>query len=65
MNLVSASGNILRVSFCRAIRVPDNGRAYNLPPDCGPFPLYSVSDYEEFLPEALVKVFVGGVNTLC
>lgn len=38
-------GEQLEISLRRTIRVPDNGKAYNLPPGCGAFPLYSVDDH--------------------
>ena len=44
----------LTVSFRRTIRVPDNESIWSLPPDFGPFPLYSVSKYRDRLPEAMV-----------
>ena len=45
--------NILDISFKRTIRVPDNGKPYQLPPDHGSFPLYSVRTYSKKLPLAL------------
>ncbi|KAL2072051.1 hypothetical protein VTL71DRAFT_11394 [Oculimacula yallundae] len=41
----------LEISLRRTVRVPDNGSSYSLPPDCGPFPIYSVKDYEDKLPK--------------
>ncbi|KAE9369833.1 hypothetical protein N431DRAFT_560557 [Stipitochalara longipes BDJ] len=41
----------LDISLRRTIRIPDNGTAYELPPDCGPFPIYSVKQYKSNLPE--------------
>jgi hypothetical protein len=35
---------ILRVSFHRTLRIPDDGRVYGLPPSLGTFPLKSVDD---------------------
>jgi hypothetical protein len=40
----------LEVSLRRTVRVPDNGQAYDLPPDCGPFPIYSVNKFKHQLP---------------
>jgi hypothetical protein len=40
----------LDVSFRRTVRVPDNQRSYDLPPDGGAFPLFSVIRYRERLP---------------
>ena len=44
----------LEISLRRTVRVPDNGKTYSLPPDCGTFPLYNVLDYENKLPADLV-----------
>ncbi|KAF8852869.1 ubiquitin-domain-containing protein [Acephala macrosclerotiorum] len=44
----------LDISFRRTIRVPDNGSTYQLPPDCGPFSIFSVKDYEKQLPDLMV-----------
>jgi hypothetical protein len=41
----------LEISLIRTFRVPDNGDAHHLPPDCGSFPLYSVRDYAGSLPK--------------
>lgn len=38
---------ILRVSFHRTLRIPDNGRVYGLPPSLGTFPLKSVDDLRQ------------------
>lgn len=46
----------LKISFRRAVRVPDNGQASFLPPDLGAFPLTPVSKYAQKLkPEMAVK----------
>ena len=37
----------LGISFRRTVRVPDNYDKYQLPPDYGPFPLYSVKAFED------------------
>ena len=41
----------LDITLHRTIRVPDNDSSYDLPPDCGQFPLYSVKDYKDKLPK--------------
>jgi hypothetical protein len=43
----------LDISLRRTIRVPDNGTSYELPPDCGPFPIFSVSSHKEQLPKSM------------
>jgi hypothetical protein len=48
------TGDQLEISLRRTVRVPDNGKTYSLPPDCGAFPLYNVLDYEKQLPADLV-----------
>ena len=40
----------LEVGFQRTLRIPDDNRAYPLPPGLGPFPLNHVGDYLERLP---------------
>ena len=49
----------LRVSFQRTLRIPDDNRAYPLPPGLGRFPLLHVDDYAEKLPASWSKR--GGV----
>ena len=43
----------LEISLRQTIRVPDNGTSYALPPDCSPFPIYSVNSYKKNLPESM------------
>ena len=40
----------LEIGFQRTLRIPDDNRAYPLPPGLGPFPLNHVDDYLERLP---------------
>ena len=40
----------LRIEFQRTLRIPDDNRAYRLPPGLGEFPLYRVDDYPDNLP---------------
>jgi hypothetical protein len=44
----------MELSFRRTIRVPDDGNVYNMPPDLGRFPLYSVAQYKT-LPQEIVQ----------
>lgn len=53
------SGRTLEISLRRTVRVPDNCRKYNLPPDCGPFPLYLVAQHSDKLPANMAAK--GGV----
>ena len=39
------------VSFQRALRIPDEGKVYPLPPGFGRFPIHRVEDYAERVPE--------------
>ncbi|MYC23945.1 MAG: hypothetical protein F4X62_20970 [Caldilineaceae bacterium SB0662_bin_25] len=39
-----------RISFQRTLRIPDDNRAYSLPPGLGRFPLNLVDDYTESVP---------------
>ena len=49
------TGEILKISFHRTIRVPDNNHDSNLPPSLGLFPLYSVASYTESLPAPMAR----------
>jgi len=49
----------LTISFQRTLRIPDDGRAYPLPPGLGEFPLRLVRDYAHRLPAAVWRR--GGV----
>lgn len=44
------SGESLKISFQRTIRVPDSDHNSELPPGMGIFPLYSVAKYKNNLP---------------
>ena len=46
------AGERLTISFQRTLRIPDDGRAYPLPPGLGRFPLRRVDDYPGKLPRA-------------
>ena len=46
---------LLKISFHRTIRVPDNSHDFNLPPSMGLFPLYSVANYTESLPAPMAR----------
>ena len=41
----------LKIDFQRTLRIPDDNRAYNLPPGLGSFPLSRVDDYLDNLPD--------------
>jgi hypothetical protein len=43
----------LEITFHRTVRVPDNNNTYQLPPNLGDFPIYSVQDYKERLPNEM------------
>jgi hypothetical protein len=45
----------LQISFKRTIRVPDNQKNSDLPPDLGSFPLKKISDYADKLPESMAS----------
>lgn len=53
------SKSVLDISFRRTVRVPDNGRRYDLPPDCGAFPLFSTKRFQKNLPKDIADT--GGV----
>ncbi len=44
-------GAEFRIEFQRTLRIPDDNRAYRLPPGLGEFPLYRVDDYPDNLPD--------------
>lgn len=48
-------GNLFRIDFERTVRIPDDGRIYNLPAGFGNFPLYKVADYIETVPFKWIK----------
>jgi hypothetical protein len=52
-------GDDLRVTFCRTLRIPDDGDKYDLPASLGTFPIYKVSDYTDKVPKSWNKH--GGV----
>ncbi|KAK2802132.1 hypothetical protein FQN50_007496 [Emmonsiellopsis sp. PD_5] len=43
----------LDISFHRTIRVPETNKSFDLPPDLGRFPLYSVRQFEKCLPTSI------------
>jgi hypothetical protein len=43
---------VCRINFQRTLRIPDDNRAYPLPPGLGNFPLEHVEDHSSRLPEA-------------
>jgi hypothetical protein len=45
----------MEISFRRTIRLLDDGKVYDNPPDCGLFPLYTVRRYKDSLPGEIVK----------
>ncbi|MCK0154611.1 hypothetical protein MWU49_12905 [Alcanivorax sp. S6407] len=50
---------VCRVNFQRTLRIPDDNRAYALPPGLGRFPVQHVEDHAEALPTEYLKR--GGV----
>ena len=59
INIQYGATDNLEISFRRTVRVADNSTAYDLPPDCGPFPIYSVDEYKTQLPASMAAK--GGV----
>ncbi len=47
------------ISFCRTLKIPDDGKRYPLPASLGNFPIYKVSDYADSVPSEWNKH--GGV----
>ncbi len=48
-------GERFSVSFQRTLRIPDDGRAYPLPPGLGAFPVQRVADHRERVPPAWLE----------
>lgn len=55
-------GNKFSFSLKRTLRIPDDGRAYPLPPALGSFPVFHVADFKDRLPAEWAKH--GGVFIL-
>ena len=51
IDIKGKSHETMEIKFQRTIRVPDNQRENELPPGMGTFPLYSVSQYQDKLPQ--------------
>ena len=43
-------GRHFKVTFCRTLRVPDDGQNYPLPAELGHFPIHAVADYAQRVP---------------
>jgi hypothetical protein len=54
---------ILSVKLMRTVRVPDDGKTYNLPQDFGPFPILDTKNFADTLPPGMKQR--GGVFYLC
>lgn len=63
IEVAGLSGEKLKISFQRTIRVPDGKGDSELPPGMGTFPLYSVAGYKDKLPNAVA--IKGGFFFLC
>jgi hypothetical protein len=50
---------ILSVKLMRTVRVPDDGKTYNLPQDFGPFPILDTKNFADTLPPGMKQR--GGV----
>jgi hypothetical protein len=42
------------IDFMRTVRVPDDGKVYNLPPGLGRFPLFNIASFQDQLPREMV-----------
>jgi hypothetical protein len=47
------------IGFMRTIRVPDDGKVHNLPPELGRFPLFNIASFQDRLPQDMVNK--GGI----
>jgi len=43
---------VLRVTFERTLRVPDDGRQHGLPPGLGAFPVRDITDFGTRVPQS-------------
>lgn len=48
-------GRFTRISFHRTLRIPDDGKTYNLPAGLGRFPIHRVEDYVDTVPESWLE----------
>jgi hypothetical protein len=48
-----SSWNGIRIRFMRTLRIPEDGRNYDLPAGFGPFPLSNTNHYQHKLPSAM------------
>jgi hypothetical protein len=48
-------GAYTKIEFCRTVRIPDDGKIYNLPSWMGSFPIYRASDYSNTVPQEWLK----------
>jgi hypothetical protein len=55
--------DVLKITFHRTVRVPDNENTYQLPPSLSQFPFYSVQDYNETFPQEMAAK--GGIFFPC
>ncbi|KAF7882880.1 hypothetical protein EAF00_011369 [Botryotinia globosa] len=53
------SGGKMEISLHRTVRIPDDGKNYELPPNLGKFPIFSIDDHAGKLPVDIVRK--GGV----
>ncbi|CUS10525.1 unnamed protein product [Tuber aestivum] len=47
---LSVDGGKLKISFQRSLRIPETGKAYDLPPEIAKFPLFNVKDFAKRMP---------------
>jgi hypothetical protein len=55
ISIKSPEGGKLDIALRRTVRVPDDGRSHDLPPNLGNFPIYEVNAYKERLPVPVVQ----------
>jgi hypothetical protein len=53
-NSVVVGESDLTISLMRTVRVPENSRVYNLPPNLGRFPVFDVRSFSSRLPTSVV-----------
>lgn len=44
----------LHISFMRTVRIPEDGKNYDLPPNLGTFPLFNIQPFSDRLPPSIV-----------
>ena len=55
IHVIDKAIGTLEISLRRTVRVPENWKSYDLPPNCESFPLYSIAEHEAKLGKNVVE----------